>query len=231
MCIEDRYIEDEAQDILKKLVARKYLTDLLRVDQTSHPIQPKKTKLLTNNQILHNYEGLLLMTRKEAIKPEDIQETYSRSANLQDMLITGSLQRNHILRDSQPCGRPRCKTCPHVTTKATIAYRKDTYKIRGKFSCQSHDMVYSLKCSICKIQCIRQTENTLNMGCGGHVTNMKAYNLNHVWRDYKSYNHTTDDYTVCAIDKETDKNKRLRLEEAWMNILDILFPKGLNSRW
>ena len=31
------------------------------------------------HQILQEHTGLLLMTRKEAIKPEDIQVTYSRS--------------------------------------------------------------------------------------------------------------------------------------------------------
>ena len=32
---------------------------------------------------------------------------------------------------------------------------------------------------------------------------------------------------ICAVDKERDKNKRLRLEEAWMILLDTLNPKGL----
>ena len=73
------------------------------------PYTPRRQNF---NQILHEYAGLLLMTRKETIKPEDIQVTYSRSANLRYMLITGSLQRNQILRGSQPCGRPISKTCP-----------------------------------------------------------------------------------------------------------------------
>ena len=35
------------------------------------------------------------MTRKEAIKPEDIQVTYSRSPNLKDILIKGTLEDTH----------------------------------------------------------------------------------------------------------------------------------------
>ena len=112
---------EEAQDILKTLVARKYPTDILREAcnkvskmnrlellsntqkqetpkiKPNYPIQCKKPKL---NHILHEYEGLLLMTRKEAIKPEDIQVIYSRSANLRDILITGSLQRKQVPRGS-----------------------------------------------------------------------------------------------------------------------------------
>ena len=47
---------------------------------------------------------------------------------------------------------------------------------------------------------------------------------NPVSKHYISYNHTIEDYVICAsaVYKETDKNRRLRLEEAWMILLDTL---------
>ena len=45
---------------------------------------PKNPNLLT---ILKKYEGLILMTRKQAIKPEKIHVTFSRSSNLRDLLV------------------------------------------------------------------------------------------------------------------------------------------------
>ena len=36
--------------------------------------------------------------------------------------------------------------------------------------------------------------------------------------------------SVTAIDKETDYNKRLRLEEALILLLESMHPKGLNNR-
>ena len=59
---------------------------------------------------------------------------------------------------------------------------------------------------------------------------MRGDNDNIESRCYKEYNHTSDDYTVTAIDKETNYNKRLRLEEAWILLLESMHPKGLNSR-
>jgi hypothetical protein len=47
---------------------------------------------------------------------------------------------------------------------------------------------------------------------------------------YHDNNHTEKDYTVIALDREKDKNKRLRLEEEWITLLDTLQPKGLNVR-
>ena len=37
---------------------------------------------------------------------------------------------------------------------------------------------------------------------------------------YGSYNYTMEDYKNSAVDRERDKNKRLRLEETWMALLD-----------
>ena len=59
---------------------------------------------------------------------------------------------------------------------------------------------------------------------------MRRDNDNIVFKYYKGYNHTSDDYIVTAIAKEIDYNKRLRLEDAWIFLLQSMYPKGLNSR-
>ena len=58
---------------------------------------------------------------------------------------------------------------------------------------------------------------------------MRSNNDNKVSTHYKQYNHTSEDYIVITIDKETDYNRRLRLEEAWMILLETMYPEGLNS--
>ena len=59
---------------------------------------------------------------------------------------------------------------------------------------------------------------------------MRANHGNMLSKHYKEYNHTSEDYAVTAIDKESDYNKRLRLKEAWIILMDSMHPKGLNSR-
>ena len=87
-----------------------------------------------------------------------------------------------------------------------------------------------MTCSICNKRYIGETEQTLNGRCRGHESNMRSNNDNIVSRHYKEYYHTSEDYTVTAINKETDYNKGLRLEEAWIILLASMHPKGLNSR-
>ena len=94
----------------------------------------KKIRLITHynpsnpnfNQILQDHTGLLLMTRKEAIKPEDIQVAYSRSPNLKDVLIKGSLEDKQQPRGTIPCGKTRSKTCDHIQPGNTITKEQDT---------------------------------------------------------------------------------------------------------
>ena len=87
--------------------------DRLQLLIQSKKNQPRKIRLITHynpsnpnfDQMLQEHTGLLLMTRKEAIKPDDIQVIYSRSPNLKDILIKGSLEDNQQPRGTTPCGK------------------------------------------------------------------------------------------------------------------------------
>ena len=169
------------------------------------------------------------MTRKEAIKPEDVQVTYSKSPKLKDILLKGTLEDNQQPRGTRPCGKTRCKTCDHIQVGNTIEKDQERYQIRGSITCLSRNVIYLLTCSIYEKRYFGETEQTINGRCRGHESNMRSNNENIVSTHYKDYNHTSEDYTVTAIDKETDYNKRLWLEEAWMILLETMYPKGLNS--
>ena len=113
---------------------------------------PQKIRLITHynpsnpnfNHILQDHTGLLLMTRKDAIKPDDIEVTYSRSPTLKDVLIKGTLNDTQTTKGTTPCGKPRCKTCNHIQTGSKVRSGQDSYNIKGSFTCQSRNIVYFL---------------------------------------------------------------------------------------
>ena len=39
------------------------------------------------------------------------------------------------------------------------------------------------------------------------------------------------DFKINVVGQETNKNRRLRLEEVWMLLLNTHHPNGLNSKW
>ena len=71
----------------------------------------------------------------------------------------------------------------------------------------------------------------MNTRCRGHISTIRTSKDHPVALHYTSYNHTTEDFTITIVDREQDKNRRLRLEESWFTLLDTLTPKGLNGRW
>ena len=76
-----------------------------------------------------------------------------------------------------------------------------------------------------------ETSNSMHCRCRGHESSNKTNKDHPVAIHYRSYNHTIDDYSVTQVDKGKNKNRRLRIEEAWMTLLNTLTPRGLNGRW
>ena len=177
------------------------------------------------DQILQEHTGLLLMNRKEGIKPEDIQVTYSRSPNLKDILIKGTLEDKQLLRGTWPCEKTRCKTCDHIQSGNKIIKEHETYDIRGSFTFQSRNVVYLLKCSICNKKYIGETEQTLNGRCRGHESNMRSNNDNIVSKHYKEYNHTSEHYVVTVIDREIRLQQKIKTRRSLENLTRFHVPK------
>ena len=152
ICTEDHHFEQEAKKIYNQLKLRRYPITLL--DEAMETVRkmdrlillrptPKKStnkiRLITNynpmnpnlHQILKKYEGLLLMTRKSAITPDQIQITYSRSPNLKDKLVKSNIHFNNKPNLSQPCLQARCLTCSHMNTSYVVSSRENySYPMR-----------------------------------------------------------------------------------------------------
>ena len=245
ICSEQKYFDQEARNILQQLRHRKYPPHLLeeayrkvnsmrRQDLLGPSMHEENTKLrlITNynpnnpnlRAVIKKYEGLLLITRKSAIRPEDIQVTYSRTPNIKDMIIKTEIIKQYTPKISQPCFKPRCKICLQMDTTQTITNRTNhSYLIRGDFNCQSSKIVHVLRRMICGIQYVGESSNTMNTSCRGHST-IRTSKDHPVAVHYRSYNHTTEDFSITIIDKDQDKNRRLRLDESWITLLDTLTP-------
>ena len=68
-------------------------------------------------------------------------------------------------------------------------------------------------------------------GHESHIKNYKKHSNNPVANHFGINLNNEKDYKVLILDQESDKNKRLRLEEAWIHILKTMTPRGLNAKW
>ena len=182
--------------------------------------------------MLKKLEGLLLLTRKPVINPENIQVTYSRSPSLRDMLVKAEVTTQSLPTLSQPCWQPRYLTCTHMNTSQVIPNQANhSYPIRGNFHCKSTNVVYVMTCNVCNIHYVEEASSTMKNKCRGHESFIRTEKDHPVAIHYRSYNHTIDDYSITIVDKEPDKSRRLRLRESWITLLNTITLKGPKGRW
>ena len=154
ICTEDYHFEQKVRKIYNQLKYRKYPTPLLdeaiekvrNMDRLSllrpstKKSSDKNIRLITNYnprnpnllQILKKFEGLLLMTRKSVITPEQIKITHNRSPNLKDKLVKSNTDFHPKSNLCQPCWQPRCSTCSDMNTSQVISNKENySYPIRG----------------------------------------------------------------------------------------------------
>ena len=61
------------------------------------------------------------------------------------------------------CNKP-CITCPKMDHSNVVTSNTDvSYKIPGKFNCQSRNVIYVLTCGIHSVQYVGETQQTLNV--------------------------------------------------------------------
>ncbi len=111
------------------------------------------------------------------------------------------------------------------TNSITSNHTTEEYQI----TCQSTHVIYAATCTIpgCGKQYVGKSSNSLNSRFRGHHYDIRYRKE----KPEKKNNHTGNDYEITGINSERDKNKWLRLEEAWMLLLDTQEPHGLNIQF
>ena len=76
----------------------------------------------------------------------------------------------------------------------------------------------------------RETTQILNKRFRTHDSFTRNNTETNIAEHFNLENHSATSYTVKIVGQEEDKNKRLRLEESWIHLLDTFQPKGLNLK-
>ena len=92
---------------------------------------------------LKKYKDTLILIRKQALSPSDIEVTYAKSAKLRNILLSGQCNAAPSKKLCQPCYKKHCKTWRHMDTNMAITNRNmNSFPIRGDFNCQSKNAIY-----------------------------------------------------------------------------------------
>ena len=231
----DRNYNTEKMDRAVEAVKRMNRADLIK---DKEPDRDEKLRLITPynpsnpslQQIIHKHDPILKQTRRKVIDPDTFQVSFSRERNLRDILVHSDHTKGRKPPGSYPCGKP-CKTCPMITPSRTITskYNK-TYKIMKHLDCQTSYTVYVITCRKCGLQYTGETTQTTNNRIRNHISTINTKKDTPVAEHFNGRGHTINDVTVTIVDQEFRKNRRLRLEESYMLLLNTRSPSGINAR-
>ena len=252
ICTELTHFNKESMDIAKKLHLRGYPTEILLTAYNRARNQERTTLLLntikpntmdekiryivtynTHNppikELINRYRSEFEKNKKQ-LSFQNIQIVYRRSPNLRDRMITSKLETDKKLGRTGPCSK-NCKTCQSMVNSNVITSSNLTsYKINGKFNCQTKNAVYCLTCKTCSLQYVGETSQTVNLRFRAHDSCIRTNKDNPVAQHFNTIPHPQQPYHTHILGKEEDKNKRLRLEESWISLLNTLYPNGLNAK-
>ena len=260
ICTKESEFIQEAKSIIKTLRQRKYPEEILtkavirilevkreellipktkeednriRYITTFNPLNPPMRKIIS--QHVH----MLGKMRRNPILPHQIQTVYRKSSNLRNLLISGIItpKKKQPYRSiaCKETSKKTCMTCERITyTNTVTSFDNITLPIRGQFNCQSTNCIYSLTCHCCGKKYIGESSQTVNLRMRGHESHIKYYQKhpnNPVAQHFGINTLTPKEYNLEILDQEQDKNKRNRLEESWIFLLNTLTPNGLNTKW
>lgn len=154
--------------------------------------------------------------------------------NLGDILTASTFPKPPPKRGSRPCMRLSCNPCENIicTNKITSSNTKNVYQILGDNTCLTKNTVYVIHCLVYLHQYVGETGHTVNERISEHKRDIRyRRKTSPVAKHFIDHNVLETDL-LCTIIYSTpkDQNIRLRLEEAWIRVLNTMTPSGINHK-
>ena len=114
------------------------------------------------------------------IFPEPPILSFRQPANLRSILVPSRLPHGggaivSYSHSTRPCNRPRCMTCPLISSDVSISRGNVTFNFFDSFDCTTSHVVYLIRCrrGCSNAWYIGETKNALSVRINGHRTTIK----------------------------------------------------------
>lgn len=131
----------------------------------------------------------------------------------------------------QPCQKPRCKVCPHMstTTTARASSSKYIFKINAHLNCDSPNVVYMLHCDICGMQYIGQTETAFRKRFNNHRSHAKTLPKLPLSRHLSLPGHSFDQIKVTLLETGFHTKREREQRESYLIYKFKTLTHGINE--
>ncbi len=137
---------------------------------------------------------------------------------------------------SAGCATPGCKCCSVMSRKIKISSNSNykSFYTPKHTNCNTSAVVYLLECHKCpnRNQYVGQTKRNISHRIAGHRAASRIKTNLPLYKHFiNSPNHTFEKDIRVTILEKTTVNQLDSRERHWINTLQTVYPKGLNSRY
>ena len=128
------------------------------------------------------------------------------------------------------CNNRRCEVCLRRLHHTVVRNRKNIlFPIDPTLTCTSTNILYVLQCTHCAKQYVGQTSYSMRHRLAGHTY---AFGRNHksLYYHFIKIHKSNFEINIILLQQVTDHKLRLVAENEWIEKLDTLLPRGLNTR-
>lgn len=171
-------IIDDAIQRARKLQREDILCESRKeTHQETNLVLTYSSKTCQVHSILKRHFNIIRQSdRLAAVFQQPPRVVYRRSRNLKDILVNAKTEPPERAQGCRPCGKPRCKICPHVqTTNIARASRSNfKYEIKDNLNCDTPNVIYKLRCLVCDEEYVGQTKTSFRKRFNNHKSHVKG---------------------------------------------------------
>lgn len=158
----------------------------------------------------------------------------NRAPNLRDILTSSNFPRTPTRSGSRPCMTLSCNICENIirTKNITSTHNNNQYRILGDNTCLTKNAVYVIHCPACYFQYVGETGRMVADRINEHKRDIRyCRKESPVAKHFQDHDVLDRDLLCTIVDSSAkDRNIRLRLEEAWIRVLNTMTPSGMNQK-
>ncbi len=249
------------QKLYTEFRSRGYPDYLLRQTLNSMPHSERTNTLNNTKQSESNYETFLVLeytqdldigTLRSILRPRPEEEQHipkpclslhlvrAKIKNCTEPVKSTKLITIPITPDmnghSAGCNNPNCKCCKVMSRKQRVAstFNNKSYPVPKHTNCNTKNVIYLMECTKCnkRNQYVGQTQRCMNIRLSGHRAAIKAKPSLPIYKHFLTLpNHSFERDIRITILEKTTTEELTRREGHWINTLETVYPKGLNSRY
>ena len=225
--------------------SRESLLEKVKSESTQDKLTFNITYYLAFQNVRNILQGLHILITPDKEHKKLFQEIpivgFRNGKSLKDYLVRAKLPNVEITGRSESCGKRNCQVCDFICDTDTFSTKTcgETFKIQsGLLNCNSHKVVYLLKCRICgEAPYVGKVKTKFRGRFNNYKSPHRSYRKKRkvsqqlFHEHYGQHSHNGIDNWQFTLIEQCETHEQLKeMEKFWQHRLKMFYHYGLNEK-